>query len=252
MLSDQQLLKYQRQIFLPQVDVTGQQALLDARVCVVGAGGLGAAVLPLLVGAGVGEIHLWDGDVVDESNLHRQTLFRISDIGQPKAVVAKQGLALLNPDSKLIAHPAMLTDYAQLTPCDLVIDCTDNLAVRTLVNRWAVAQQVPLVSGAATAFGGQVALYPLHQSNAPCWQCVFPEVDDQQLNCREAGVLGPVVHIVGAMQAQLALLHLVGHQSSAASLHLFDGLKMQWRQFSISQSDECPTHSPLRPESPVR
>lgn len=248
MLSDQQLLKYQRQIFLPQIDIAGQETLLGATVCVVGAGGLGAAVLPLLAGAGVGSIHLWDGDVVDESNLHRQTMFRVNDIGQPKATVAKQVMLQLNPDCSVRANPSMLTDPEQLEACDLIIDCTDNLTVRTLINRWAVVHAVPLVSGAATAMGGQVALYPLHLADAPCWQCVFPEVDDQQLNCREAGVLGPVVHIIGAMQAQLALLQLVGHKQSTASLHLFDGATMQWRQFSIAQSTDCPTHSAFRPE----
>lgn len=245
MLSDTQLLRYQRQIFLPDIDIQGQERLLNARIAVIGAGGLGAAVMPLLVGAGVGSIELWDGDTVDVSNLHRQTLYRQGDIGRNKAQAAADSLQQLNGDVALIVRNEMLVHPEQLGQYDMVLDCTDNLAVRTLVNRYAVDQQVPLVSGAATAMAGQVALYALDQPDAPCWQCVFPEVSDHQLTCRETGVLGPVVHIIGAMQAQLALLHLLGLGEANTALHLFEGKTMAWRKIVVKQNPDCPVHGQL-------
>ncbi|WP_119394220.1 HesA/MoeB/ThiF family protein [Salinibius halmophilus] len=243
MLSDEQLLRYQRQIFLDEINVNGQEKLLAAKVAVIGAGGLGATVLPLLVGAGVGQIEIWDGDQVDVSNLHRQTLYRVSDVGINKATAAAAALSGLNDDCRLTPVPRMLAQAQELGGYDLIVDCTDNLAARVLINRWAVEQAVSLVSGAAIGLTGQVAVYPLNRKDSPCWQCVFPELNEQQLNCREAGVLGPVVAAVGAMQAQLVILALTSNLPAANQLHLFDGKRMSWRAMTIAQSSDCPVHA---------
>lgn len=251
MLSDQQLLRYQRQIFLPEMDVDGQAKLLASHITIVGAGGLAASALPLLVGAGVGQITLWDGDQVEASNLHRQTLFRHADIGHNKAQAAADALAGLNPDVHIKPQPEMLTDTSPLAEGDLILDCTDNLSARTQINQAAVCYAKPLVSGAAIGSTGQVALYPLGQAQAPCWHCVFPEVDGTTLNCAQSGVYGPVVQIIGAMQAQLAIQHLTDCDIEPC-LHLFNGQTLSWRKLKMSQNPDCqlPHRSPAQATPP--
>ncbi|MDX2482719.1 MAG: HesA/MoeB/ThiF family protein [Pseudodonghicola sp.] len=201
--------RYARQIALPEVGEDGQSRLRTARVLVAGAGGLGVPVLQYLVGAGVGKITLIDGDLVGESNLHRQPLYRMQDIARPKAEAAAEALAALNPD--VVVQP--LVDW--LTPAnapalaaqaDVVLDCADTFAVSFTLSDVAHASGTPFISASAQGLRGYVGGF-CH--SAPSLRAVFPDLPHAAPTCETAGVLGPVVAAIGAIQAQMALAVLL-------------------------------------------
>ncbi|WP_050527574.1 HesA/MoeB/ThiF family protein [Pseudorhodobacter aquimaris] len=201
--------RYARQIALPQVGAAGQTRLRDAHVLVVGAGALGVPVLQYLVGAGVGKITLIDGDTVDESNLHRQPLYRMQDIGQPKVKAAAASLAALNPDVTLRPlvdwlTPANAPDL--IAAADVVLDCADSFAASLTLSDTALVARKPLISASALGMSGYLGGFC---ATAPSLRAVFPDLPRRAATCATAGVLGPVVAMIGTMQAQMALAVLL-------------------------------------------
>lgn len=243
MLSDQEFMRYSRQLLLEDVSPEGQQKLKNSKVLIVGLGGLGSPASLYLAGAGVGELWLADHDDLHVSNLQRQVLYDTDDIEQSKAQLAAKRLRQLNPLVKTRAIAQKL-EVETLIPLveqvDLVLDCCDNMATRHAVNAACVMTNTTLVSGSAVGFGGQLmVLEPPFSSG--CYACLYPDQDEPERNCRTAGVLGPVVGVIGTLQALEALKLLVGLPSSlSGKLRLFDGKQQQWNTLQLTPSLQCP------------
>lgn len=242
MLTDDQLLRYSRQILLADIDLAGQEALAEATVLIVGAGGLGNPAALYLAGAGVKKIILVDGDALEISNLHRQIGFREQQVGTNKAEALAQQLRALNSDVDVetytqFADQALL---AALVPTvALVLDCSDNFATRALVNRICVANSTPLVSGAAIRFEGQLAVFDFRVASTPCYACLYGDGEGGDTLCSESGVAGPVVGIVGAMQA-LQAIKLICGVTIENKLSLFDGKTLSWQSLVFRKDPDCP------------
>ena len=243
MLSDQALLRYSRQILLPQVDIEGQLRLQRSRVLIVGLGGLGSPVALYLAGAGVGELHLADFDEVDVTNLQRQILHDTVSVGASKVDSALQRLSALNPEVRLVAHRQALDDEAlveAVSAVDLVLDCSDNFATREAVNRACVRQEKPLVSGAAIRLEGQLTVFDTRQAHSPCYHCLYGHGSEAELTCSEAGVLGPLVGLVGSLQALEALKVLAGFgETLVGRLLLIDALGTRLRELRVKRDPAC-------------
>ncbi len=244
-ISDELLLRYSRQIMLPEIDVAGQEKLLDARVLVIGMGGLGSPAAVYLASAGVGELVISDHDVVDLSNLQRQIVHRQSSLGEAKVVSAKRTLQEINPHVRVVTVDRKL-DSGELTEligtADVVLDATDNFLARYAINDACWATGTPLVSGAAIRWEGQVAVFDARNPNAPCYRCLYREGDDEALNCSENGVLGTVVGIIGTCQAMEAIKLITGAgELLVGSVLYFDGKRMEWRKLRLPQDPNCPT-----------
>lgn len=231
--------RYARQTILPEVGESGQRRLSAARVLVVGAGGLGAPVLPLLAGAGVGQITIVDGDVVSLSNLHRQTLFTEADCDRPKAQVAAERCRAINPEITIESVPDVLTPATApelVRHADLVLDCADSYAVSYLLSDLCLAEGLPLISASALGLGGYVGGFC---GGAPSLRALFPEAPGNGASCATAGVLGPVVGTIGATQAQMALSVLLGLAPSPLGLMVrYDGLEMRSTSFRFDHAAE--------------
>lgn len=246
-MNDEQLLRYSRQIMLPQVDVAGQQRLLDSRVLIFGMGGLGSPVAMYLAAAGVGELVLVDFDTVDLSNLQRQILHGSGDIGRPKVESARDTLRELNPEVKVSTVNERLEGEAlaeQIRAVDLVIDATDNFATRFMLNDACVAARKPLVSGAAIRMEGQVSVFHNEQEQSPCYRCLYRDEGELEQTCSTNGVLAPVVGIIGSIQATEALKVLLGIGDTLdGRLLLLDALTMEWRSLKLRKDPACPVCS---------
>ena len=244
MLSDGELLRYSRQILLAQVDIAGQLKLKQARVLIVGLGGLGSPVALYLAAAGVGELHLADFDRVDLSNLQRQVLHDERLIGQGKVDSALQRLAALNPEVRLVPlREALDADSlaARIAAVDLVLDCSDNFTTRAAVNAACVAAGRPLVSGAAIRLEGQLSVFDPRRADSPCYHCLYGEGSEAELSCSEAGVLGPVVGLVGSLQALEALKLLAGFgEPLVGRLLLVDAAGSRFRELRVKRDPGCP------------
>jgi len=243
-MDDQQLLRYSRQILLPQIGVEGQRQLLEARVLIVGAGGLGSAAALYLASAGVGDITIADHDKVELSNLQRQILHREKDIGRRKVDSARDTLAGLNPDIKVTGLEARL-DAEQLATLigqiDLVIDGSDNFATRFAVNAACVQQRTPLVSGAAIRMEGQLAVFDSRRADSPCYRCLYKEGAEPDQTCTDNGVLAPVVGVIGSLQALEAIKVLLNlGETLCGRLLLFDALYSEWRSLTLRRDPACP------------
>jgi adenylyltransferase/sulfurtransferase len=240
-LTDDELTFYSRQLVLPQVGGQGQQRLKAARVCIVGAGGIGCAVVPALAGAGVGSLTIIDGDTVDLSNLHRQPLYGSDQQGGSKASLAAAFVRALNPfvEARAVEQRICPTNAAELLAGhDLVVDGTDNFATRLVVSDAAVALGIPLLSAAAVQFQGQVGLF----RGQPCYRCFVGDAHDADDcdSCAELGVLGALTGTVGNFAALMAVRVLVGAgDDPAGRLHLFDGLTGSWRQMRLPPDPGC-------------
>ncbi|MEM8769565.1 MAG: molybdopterin-synthase adenylyltransferase MoeB [Pseudomonadota bacterium] len=243
-LSDEQLLRYSRQIMLPDVDVAGQEALLDATVLVVGLGGLGSPVALYLAAAGVGKLILTDDDAVDLSNLQRQVVHGQADIGASKVASAAATLRAINPEVQLELIPERLTGMtldAAVRRATVVVDATDNFATRFELNAACVAARVPMVSGAAIRWEGQVAVFDPRQADSPCYRCLYAEGDDGALNCSESGVIAPLVGVIGTCQALETIKVITGVGETLTGLVLyFDGKRMEWRRLRLPKDPNCP------------
>ncbi len=242
MLSDEQYLRYAAQIATATVGEHGQQALARAQVTVVGLGGLGCAAAHYLAGAGIGRLTLLDADVVQLSNLQRQTLYSTADVGHTKADCAAKRLAAVNPTISLQAMQQRVTaaNVCQLlSGSDLVLDCTDNLASRYLINDQCYALGIPLLSAAAEGMNGQLlCLHPQHAHG--CYQCLYPSGVQQSAACERVGVVGAVVGMMGTLQALQAVKVLTGTEVEWGKLFLFDGLNLSWQSLNLPCSVQCP------------
>ena len=245
-MNDEQLLRYSRQIMLPEVDIEGQQRLADARVLIVGIGGLGSPVALYLAAAGVGHLTLCDHDAVDLSNLQRQIAHDTSRIGCNKAESAAQHIAQLNPhvDTLVIDRQIDHKFWQQPDAYDLVIDATDNFDTRLMINEQCWPANIPVVSGAAIRWEGQVALFDPNVPDAPCYRCLYTEADEVALNCAENGVIAPLVGIIGACQAMEAIKYLCKIGESLAGYVLYlDAKYMEWRKLKLNRRSNCPVCS---------
>jgi molybdopterin/thiamine biosynthesis adenylyltransferase len=241
-LTTEQAMRYNRQIVLPNFDLDKQEILLNAKILIVGVGGLGCAAAQYLVAAGVGEITLIDDDNVEKTNLQRQVLHGEADVGVNKCVSAKASLEQLNSDSKInvIQKRLELDDYLNLMKSlDLVLDCTDNLTSRNILNQVCYQSHTPLISGAAIRMEGQLmSIVP--QQNTACYACISTYFGEQNLSCVESGVMSPVVGIIGAMQALEAIKVLCHYgQSHVNKLMMFDGMTSTWQTFTVPKNVNC-------------
>ncbi|MCW7764046.1 HesA/MoeB/ThiF family protein [Photorhabdus luminescens] len=243
MLNDQEFMRYSRQLLLEDIGPEGQEKLKSSRVLIVGLGGLGAPASLYLAGAGVGTIYLADDDQLHISNLQRQILYRTEDIPSTKAELAANQLNALNPLIKTIVLnqrqnlESLITIVKQV---DLVLDCSDNMTTRHAINAACVATRKPLISGSAVGFSGQLMVFEPPYLHG-CYSCLYPEQEEPLRNCRTAGVLGPVVGIIGTLQALEAIKMLTGLPSPlSGKLRLFDGKQQSWSTLQLNPSQQCP------------
>jgi adenylyltransferase/sulfurtransferase len=244
-MDDAQLLRYSRHLLLDELGPDAQARFAAAHALIVGAGGLGNPAAQFLASAGIGTITLCDADAVDLTNLQRQILFAMADVGAPKVDAAARRIGAINPEVRIVPMRERVGDAelaALVDDAGVVLDCTDNFATRHAINRACVHARVPLVSGAAIRFDGQIAVFDTRRDDAPCYHCLFGEGDDvEETRCATMGVFAPLVGIVGATQAAeaLKLVASVG-TSLAGRLLLVDALTMQWRELSVPRDPECP------------
>jgi len=244
-MDDAALLRYSRHILLDELGPDAQARFAAARALVIGMGGLGAPAAQFLAAAGVGRLTICDADHVDLTNLQRQILYAGPDVGAPKVEAARARLAAVNPHVEVIALARRVDDAALATlvaDADVVLDCTDNFATRHAINRACVAARVPLVSGAALRFDGQLSVFDVRDAASPCYHCLFGDGDElEETRCATMGVFAPLVGIVGSTQAAEALKLLAGAGTSLAGrLLLVDALAMQWRELSVPRDPQCP------------
>ncbi len=252
--SDAELDRYARHIVLPDVGGAGQARLKAAAVVMVGAGGLGSAALPYLAAAGVGRLTLIDDDVVALSNLQRQTLYQTADIGHPKARVAAERLAALNPHVALRAVPERLsaTNARELLGGhDLVLDGSDSFATRAIVNRAAVALGIPLLAAAMGPFDGQLGLFAGHLPDAPCWACFAGAAEDRPgETCAAQGIIGALAGVMGSLQALEAIRVITGFAARPPGhLFLFDAKALASRVVRVRKDPGCPVCAPASSSS---
>lgn len=246
-MNDQQLLRYSRQIMLPQIDIEGQQKLLDAKILIVGAGGLGCPASMYLAAAGVGQITLYDNDQVDLSNLQRQIAHYTDDIGTDKVISTRNTLKKINSDTVVFAHTEKLAGEKldqEVDKADVVLDCSDNFTTRFAINQACVKHKTPLVSGAAIRFEGQVSVFTPGQHDSPCYNCLYNSDGEELQNCSLNGVVAPITGIVGSIQALEAMKILMGiGEALTGRLLLLDGLTMEWNTMRLKKNPSCPTCS---------
>ena len=244
MMNDEQLLRYSRHILLPDLDIDGQQALLNSKVLIVGMGGLGCPAALYLAASGVGELHLADDDKVELSNLQRQIAHGEADVGSFKAESVAASIAAINSGTKLNVMNVRLAGDTLLeaVKCvDVVVDASDNFSTRFALNSACLAARRPLVSGAAIRGEAQLSVFDFRRNDSPCYRCLYHEADDAALNCSESGVLAPIVGMMGSMQALETLKCITGMgEALVGRLLIIDGLSMDVRQLNLRRHPECP------------
>jgi len=242
-LSDAEMLRYNRQIILKQFDFEGQEALKQSSILVLGAGGLGCAASQYLATAGIGKLTLIDDDVVELSNLQRQVLHTDADIGKKKVESAAESLKLLNPHLKVETVDRRLSDDeldSLIRSHTLVLDACDNVETRNQLNRLCYQAKVPLVSGAAIRMEGQISVFTYQDENAPCYQCLSALFGSAALSCVEAGVMAPVVGMVGAAQALEAIKVIAQFGSpKEGKLLILDAMSHSWREMKLMKMPTC-------------
>ena len=257
-MNDEQLLRYSRHLLLEEIDVAGQEKLLSSHVLVIGAGGLGSAAAPYLAAAGVGHITLMDHDAVELTNLQRQIMHTESSIGKSKVDSGKDFLQRLNSSIQIEtiqakASSSLLDEL--LHSVNIVLDCTDNFLTRHLINASCVKHQIPLVSGSALKFDGQISVFDPRNPDSPCYACIFsPDEQFEEVSCSSMGIFSPLVGIIGAMQAAQALQVLIGFGNSLVGrMLLWNGRNTQIDEIRISRNSACSVcgqaHYELRQQS---
>jgi len=244
-MNDTQLLRYSRQIMLPQCDIEGQQKILDAKVLIIGAGGLGSPAAMYLAAAGIGSIVIYDDDVVELSNLQRQIAHHTPDIGMDKVISTSDTLNRLNPEVQVKAVKQRLAGEQldiEVINADIVLDCSDNFLTRFAINRACVKYKTALVSGAAIRFEGQVSVFTPGKDNSPCYNCLYSSDGEELQNWATNGVIAPITGIVGSIQAleALKLIMAIGKPLTGRLL-LLDGLTMEWNTMKLTKNLRCPT-----------
>ena len=244
-MNDAQLLRYSRHILLDDIGIEGQQALLDAKVLVIGAGGLGSPALLYLGSAGVGQITVVDPDVVDATNLQRQIVHNEARVGLSKVVSAAAAIAAINPEVVVRGIEGRADADSLATwvgEATIVLDCSDNFKTRQAVNAACVQAGRPLVSGAAIGMDGQISVWDTRAPDHPCYACVFPPASTfEEVRCATMGVLAPLVGIIGSMQAAEAIKLIAGAgRSLAGRLQMLDGRSMEWTEIRVARDSRCP------------
>lgn len=249
-LNDDELLRYSRQIMLPQIGIEGQQKIHQSKVLLFGVGGLGSPVAMYLVASGIGELTLVDPDAVDLTNLQRQILHGTNDVGKDKVSSAKQTLADINPQTNIRTVNEILTGERleeEIKRSNIVVDATDNFQSRFAINTVCVKTKTALVTGAAIRFEGQVSVFDMQESSA-CYHCLFPNIgsgqDELEESCAETGILGSVTGLIGSIQATevIKLVANVG-QILSNKLLLIDALNLEWHSVKIKKDPKCATCS---------
>ncbi len=245
LMNDNQLLRYSRQIMLPQIDIEGQQKLLEAKILIIGAGGLGSPASIYLAAAGVGSITIYDDDEVDLSNLQRQIAHHTSDIGIDKVISTQRTLKNLNPEINVQAIKKRLEgDQLEkaVASADVVLDCSDNFSTRFAINSACVKHKTPLVSGAAIRFEGQVAVFTPGKNDSPCYNCLYRNDGEEQQTCSTNGVIAPITGIIGSIQAleAMKLIMNIG-ETLTGRLLLVDGYTMEFNTMKLRRNSNCPT-----------
>ncbi|MEI8658459.1 molybdopterin-synthase adenylyltransferase MoeB [Vibrio sp. Hal054] len=244
-LSDAEMLRYNRQIILKAFDFEGQEALKQSSILILGAGGLGCASSQYLATAGIGKLTLIDDDKVELSNLQRQVLHHDADIGKLKVESAAQALKELNPELEIVTVAKRLNDEALLSLVqdhDLVLDASDNVDTRNQLNRLCYQTKTPLVSGATIRMEGQVSVFTYQDQQEPCYQCLSALFGSNALSCVEAGVMAPVVGIIGAVQAMEAIKVIAGlGKPIQGKILMLDAMTMSWREMKLMKQPHCPT-----------
>ena len=241
-MDDNFLLRYNRQILLPQIDIKGQQKLAGSHVTVVGLGGLGCPLATYLAAAGVGELSLIDHDKVELTNLQRQLAYTDADIDKPKATTIRQLCLNINPDCKINIREQRF-DHSEhrhlIEASDVIVDATDNINSRKAINIASVAEIKPLVFAAAIRMEGQLTVFDPRVDESPCYECVFGDIEVNE-TCSEGGILGTVVGTLGLMQATETIKLIVGMgQPPVGRLLLYDGLSCEWQSIKIFRRDDC-------------
>ncbi|SFV76955.1 Sulfur carrier protein adenylyltransferase ThiF [hydrothermal vent metagenome] len=242
-MNDQQLLRYSRQIMLPEVGIEGQEVLLGSTMLLIGMGGLGAPTALYLAAAGVGHLIIADFDTVELSNLQRQVIHHTNDIGKLKVDSAKQKMQAINPTIKITSVSDLdennLPKWLEL--CDIVLDGTDNFDTRFKINQACVASKKPLVSAAVIRFEGQLSVFKGYDANQPCYQCLYSTNGNSDENCTDNGILAPVAGMLGTMQALQALkVALNLGEQLVGKLMIIDALDLTFRAVTISKDPDCP------------
>lgn len=245
-MNDNQLLRYSRQIMLPQIEVGGQEKLARATVLIAGLGGLGSPVAMYLAAAGIGHLILADFDHVDLSNLQRQIIHDMNQIGQTKIVSAQARLKTLNPEVQTtLVQERLENDVLEthIKKVDVVVDCSDNFPTRFALNAICVQQKKPLVSGAAQRFSGQVSVF-LPTAESPCYRCLYTDEEGERETCTETGIIAPLGGIIGSIQA-LEVMKVILNIGAVLNgkLLLLDALTMEWRTLKIRRDLACPVCS---------
>ena len=242
-MDDTSLLRYSRQILLPEFGMAGQSCLVHSRVLIVGLGGLGSPVALYLAAAGVGKLILVDEDQVELTNLQRQIVHDTRALGQTKVASAQQRLMDLNPDCAIDTYPMRLSAQNSadlIAQVDIVLDCSDNFATRFLLNQGCYSAQIPLVSGSALGWVGQIGVYT-YQLGQACYRCLYEDQAETTTSCSENGIMSPVVGVIGSLQALEAIKVMSGVGKSLDSrLVLFDGLQHSWRTVQLRLDPACP------------
>ncbi|AGH82193.1 adenylyl transferase [Psychromonas sp. CNPT3] len=243
MLSDPETLRYSSHLLLKDIGGAGQQKLKSSKVLIIGMGGLGSPAALYLAAAGVGTLVIADFDVIESSNLQRQIAYSSQDIGKHKVLAMKARLEALNPHIRIRSiNKAMHEEQLliELTMIDLVLDCTDNMNARQLINRACVQTKTPLLVGAAIRMEGQLMFFDNQSADSACYHCLFPTTEEQALNCSNSGIVGPVVGIIGTMQALEAIKYIVGLPLALKNkLKLFDAKTLDWQTFAIQKNNQC-------------
>ena len=244
-MKDDQLLRYSRQIMLPQCDITGQEKLLAAHVLIIGAGGLGSPAAMYLAAAGVGRLTVYDDDIVDLSNLQRQIAHHTADIGLAKVISTRNTVELLNPEVEVRAVKHRLKDgelMEEVQNVNAVLDCSDNFSTRFAINKACVLARKPLISGAAIRFEGQVSVFRADEQNSPCYNCLYKNEGEELQNCATNGVIAPITGIVGSIQALEAIKIILNTgETLTGRLLLIDGLTMNIRTMRFRKNPHCPS-----------
>ncbi len=242
-MDDNYLLRFNRQILLPQIDIKGQQKLGQSQVTVIGLGGLGCPVATYLAAAGVGRLVLIDHDVVELTNLQRQLAYTDADIDKPKASVIMKVCKSINPTCKITAIQQRFTPeqhQSLVLSSDVIVDATDNIDARKAVNLACVTAIKPLVFAAAIRMEGQLTVFDPRAGVSPCYECVFGDIKVNE-SCSEGGILGTVVGTLGLMQATEVIKLIVGMGlSPVGRLLLYDALSCEWQSININRRNDCP------------